>query len=66
MTDELKLKMMETLAKSGMSAGQFMMENNGTMTYNDHRGTEERQKDEACAPGSKGSLFLSPVCELLP
>ena len=53
MTDEMKLKMMETLAKSGMSVGQFVMENNGTMTYNDHRGAEERKKDDACAPASK-------------
>ena len=57
MTDEMKLKMMETLAKSGMSVGQFVMENNGTMTYNDHRGAEERKKDDACAPASKETIM---------
>ena len=57
MTDEMKLKMMETLAKSGMSVGQFVMENNGTMTYNDHRGAEERKKDDACAPASKDAIM---------
>ena len=65
MTDEMKLKMMETLAKSGMSVGQFVMENNGTMTYNDHRGAEERQKDEACAPGSK-EVIMEYVGRLRP
>lgn len=57
MTDEMKLKMMETLAKSGMSVGQFVIENNGTMTYNDHRGVEERKKDDACAPASKEAIM---------
>jgi hypothetical protein len=57
MTDEMKLKMMETLAKSGMSVGQFVMENNGTMTYNDHRGAEERKTDDACTPASKEAIM---------
>ena len=57
MTDEMKLKMMETLAKSGMSVGQFVMENNGTMTYNDHRGAEERKKDDACTPAAKEAIM---------
>ena len=44
MTDETKIKMMEALAKSGMSVGQFIMENTGTITYNDHRSIEKEEK----------------------
>ena len=36
--------MMEALAKSGMSVGQFIMENTGTITYNDHRSIEKEEK----------------------
>ena len=32
MTDETKIKMMEALAKSGMSVGQFILEPAGTFT----------------------------------
>ena len=44
MTDETKIKMMEAVAKSGMSVGQFIMENTGTITYNDHRSIEKEEK----------------------
>ena len=44
MTDETKIKMMEALAKSGMSVGQFIMENTGTITYNDNRCSEKKDK----------------------
>ena len=27
------------------------------MTYNDHRGAEERKKDDACAPASKETIM---------
>ena len=67
MTDETKIKMMEALAKSGMSVGQFILENTGTITYNDHRGAEkEGQKCGGSASGSKEAIMeyvgrLKPV-----
>ncbi len=41
MTDDLKLELMKELAKSGASIGQLIIENSGTITYNDHRGRHE-------------------------
>ena len=41
MDDETKVKMMEALAKGGMSVGQLIVENTGSITYNDHRGRQE-------------------------
>ena len=67
MTDETKIKMMEALAKSGMSVGQFIMENTGTITYNDHRSIEkEEKKSGESASGSKEAIMeyvgrLKPV-----
>ena len=67
MTDETKIKMMEALAKSGMSVGQFIMENMGTITYNDHRGADkEEKKSGESASGSKEAIMeyvgrLKPV-----
>ena len=40
MDDETKVKMMEALAKGGMSVGQLIVENTGSITYNDHRGRQ--------------------------
>ena len=58
MTDETKIKMMEALAKSGMSVGQFIMENTGTITYNDHRGADkEEKKSGEQASGSKEAIM---------
>ena len=67
MTDETKIKMMEALAKSGMSVGQFVMENTGTITYNDNRGAEKQEKkDSGSQSGSKEAIMeyvgrLKPV-----
>ena len=67
MTDETKIKMMEALAKSGMSVGQFILENTGTITYNDHRGTDKEEKKYGeSASGSKEAIIeyvgrLKPV-----
>ena len=67
MTDETKSKMMEALAKSGMSVGQFVMENTGTITYNDNRGAEKQEKkDSGSQSGSKEAIMeyvgrLKPV-----
>jgi hypothetical protein len=67
MTDETKIKMMEALAKSGMSVGQFVMENTGTITYNDNRGAEKQEKkDGGSQSGSKEAIMeyvgrLKPV-----
>ena len=58
MTDETKIKMMEALAKSGMSVGQFVMENTGTITYNDNRGAEKQEKkDSGSQSGSKEAIM---------
>ncbi len=38
MTDEKKLQLMQQLAQGGMQVGQLIVENSGTITYNDHRG----------------------------
>ena len=67
MTDETKIKMMEALAKSGMSVGQFILENTGTITYNDNRGAEKQEKkDSGSQSGSKEAIMeyvgrLKPV-----
>ncbi len=67
MTDETKIKMMEAVAKSGMSVGQFILENTGTITYNDHRTIEkEEKKSGESASGSKEAIMeyvsrLKPV-----
>ena len=67
MTDETKIKMMEALAKSGMSVGQFIMENTGTITYNDHCGADkEEKKSGEQTSGSKEAIMeyvgrLKPV-----
>ena len=44
MTDETKIKLMEALGKSGMSVGQLILENTGSITYNDHRGAEKKEE----------------------
>lgn len=44
MDDETKVKMMEALAKGGMSVGQLIVENTGSITYNDHRGHKQEDK----------------------
>ena len=36
----MKLEMMDRLGKSGLSIGQFILENSGTITYNDYRGAK--------------------------
>ena len=66
MTDEAKIKMMEALAKSGMSVGQLIIENTGTITYNDHRGTEKEDDHRECPPVARDTIMeyvgrLKPV-----
>ena len=46
MTDETKLKIVEALAKSGMSVGQFIMENTGIIKYTDNRGNTSAPKEK--------------------
>lgn len=49
--------MMETLAKSGLSVGQLIIENTGTITYNDHRTCAEEQKSHDCPPMARDSIM---------
>ena len=65
MTDEMKLKMMETLAKSGVSVSQLIMENNGTVTYNENRAAEERRKDGAAGSPTRDAI-IDYVNRLMP
>lgn len=65
MTDEMKLKMMETLAKSGVSVSQLIMENNGTVTYNENRAAEERRKDGAAGAPTRDAI-IDYVNRLMP
>ena len=44
MTEETMLKLVEALSKNGVSAGQIILENTGSITYNDHRGEGEKEK----------------------
>ena len=66
MSDELKLEMMDRLGKSGLSIGQFILENSGTITYNDYRGHEEEKKPVTTDAAGKDSIMeylwrLKPV-----
>ena len=66
MSDELKLEMMDRLGKSGLSIGQFIVENSGTITYNDYRGHEEEKKPVTTDAAGKDSIMeylwrLKPV-----
>ncbi len=42
MTQEERLKLLEALAKGGMSVGQLIVENSGTNTYYDYRSAERK------------------------
>jgi hypothetical protein len=66
MTDETKIKMMEALAKSGMSVGQFILENTGTITYNDHRGTDKEEKKNGESPSGSKEAIMEYVGRLKP
>lgn len=44
MTAEERIRLMEVLMKGGPSIGQLIIENNGTINYNDHRGEPGEQK----------------------
>jgi len=46
MTDEMKLKMMEMLAKGGIRANQLILENSGTINYNDY-GSDKKEATAA-------------------
>ena len=66
MTDETKIKMMEALAKSGMSVGQFIMENTGTITYNDHRSIEKEEKKSGESASCSKEAIMEYVGRLKP
>ena len=42
MTEEERLKILETLSKGGMTVGQLIVENSGTINYNDYRSAERK------------------------
>ena len=44
MTAEERIRLMEVLMKGVTSIGQVIVENNGTINYNDHRGEPGEQK----------------------
>ena len=46
MDNDTKLKMIEALGQGGMSVGQLIIENTGSITYNDHR-SPAREADAA-------------------
>ena len=66
MTDETKLKIVEALAKSGMSVGQFIMENTGTITYNDHRSIEKEEKKSGESASCSKEAIMEYVGRLKP
>lgn len=66
MTDETKIKMMEALAKSGMSVGQFIMENTGTITYNDNRCSEKEEKKSGESASCSKEAIMEYVGRLKP
>ena len=66
MTEETKIKMMEALAKSGMSVGQFIMENTGTITYNDHRSIEKEEKKSGESASCSKEAIMEYVGRLKP
>ena len=66
MTDETKIKMMEAVAKSGMSVGQFIMENTGTITYNDHRSIEKEEKKSGESASCSKEAIMEYVGRLKP
>ena len=55
----MKLEMMDRLGKSGLSIGQFIVENSGTITYNDYRGHEEEKKPVTTDAAGKDSIMES-------
>lgn len=66
MDNETKVKLMEILAKSGMSVGQLIIENTGTITYNDHRNEAKEEKDNEAVARGKDAIMeyvgrLKPV-----
>lgn len=66
MTDETKIKMMEAVAKSGMSVGQFIMENTGTITYNDYRSIEKEEKKSGESASCSKEAIMEYVGRLKP
>ena len=66
MTDETKIKLMEALGKSGMSVGQLILENTGSITYNDHRGVEKKEETKGECPSASKDAIMEYVNRLKP
>ena len=66
MTDETKIKLMEALGKSGMSVGQLILENTGSITYNDHRGAEKKEETKGECPAASKDAIMEYVNRLKP
>jgi hypothetical protein len=66
MTDETKIKLMEALGKSGMSVGQLILENTGSITYNDHRGAEKKEETKGECPSASKDAIMEYVNRLKP
>ena len=66
MTDETKIKLMEALGKSGMSVGQLIIENTGSITYNDHRGAEKKEETKGECPSASKDAIMEYVNRLKP
>ena len=66
MTDETKIKLMEALGKSGMSVGQLILENTGSITYNDHRGAEKKEEAKGECPAASKDAIMEYVNRLKP
>lgn len=66
MTADEKVKILEALAKSGIQAGQIIIENTGTITYNDHRGNDRQKDEDADASSAAKDDILKYVNRLKP
>ena len=47
------MKIMELLSKGGLQAGQIIIENTGSVTYNDNRGRSDEEKSSDKMPSSE-------------
>ena len=66
MTADEKVKILEALAKNGLQAGQIIIENTGSITYNDHRGNDRQEMEETGASAVVKNDILNYVGRLKP
>ena len=65
-SEDFKLKVIQELTKGNVNIGQFIMEVNGNINYNENRGHEEKEKHEAPDKAGKDCIMeylwrLKPV-----